>query len=183
MKIYSKSAKGSKLMKFSSLWPLIGFAFSLNLWFVNEKHFSLLILVILFSFLFIYTLFFAVHELYIDTERNEVVKKIKWLFIDLEKKFKISDYKGIYVSYFSNVNREGGGAYNSRYNVVLIHKYAANNTAYGLNIMENFLLDSYIEDKVKARNIASKYADLLGVNVFIEKQVAKNHPDIIERKS
>ncbi len=181
MKIHAVSTSGSKIIKFMSLWPLIGLAFSLSLW-VNKSSIFFLIPIVLFLFLFIYTLFFACYELYIDSENQKVIKKIKWLFINSKLEFPLSDYKGIYISLGGSVAKNNYGSLKSiqLYDVVLVHKYSATDTAYGTNIMENFVLSYFIKSPEEAKEIALEFSKQLNIEVFVEKQVAKTHPNLLK---
>jgi len=183
MKIHSATAKNSKLIKLHALWPFMGFIFSLTLWF-KDKPLFLLILAAFFLFLFVYTLFFSRYELFIDTESKKVMKRIRWLFINSKTEFNLTDYKAIYIALGDSVAKSNLSLINNKsiqlYDVILVHKHAANNTGHGMiNIMENFLLMHHIRSPQKAKEIALEFSKILDIDILFEEQVAKIHPNLL----
>jgi len=181
MKIHALGTKGSVVVKLYSLFPFIGFIFSLSFWFINKSD-IIFLLTCLFCYLFIYTLFYAKHELYIDTLTKKVIKKSHWLFIKNKWVYPLADYKGIYISLGGCIAKSNYNSFKKKqtYNVVLVHKWASTDTAYSMSIMENFLLQTLITDIEEARKIAYQFNETLGIEVFIEKQIAKTNPNLLK---
>lgn len=174
MKIRTPDNKYNILPKAYSLFPLFVALATLNVG-VNKHSVTLYIISGLFGFLFIYTLFFARYDKYLDTDKKMIVTRLNWLWIRWKEEEPLSHFTSISITLGDFIAKSNWGTIKERptYDVILVRKYTNHTSLQGMGAFENFPLKVVIKTPQEAKEFAETVSKLTGLDIIVDKSLTK----------